>query len=378
MLAIKRLLFACFLLLSLTIHANDDLIDPGGYCGGDYFKNALVAFKLSPSIQNNGQLMAELMMNYGAELVDDILKKHPALKNPTGPLDARTISWMVDSYFAGNYDTLQRFFIVPFQTDANRYGAEMAIRVMLGETFPDFSTRPVFLNQAQFHAVKEFYEADDFRNAIHFLQGFYGVDEETARSMAISFHNRLYVENAHFVGLSDLETSGSRLVIYGHGLPGGSDIADGGVLVSYKEVVELLKANKISKNTDIELGNCFGGCGKLPPVKGTEEQLKQAFLNGAMDQYTGSLQESYAYRFARELYSRDPDYTGKVIAYKGSVSAAPTMVWTRDPRNPSVLKKLHKFGVSLQDSNGKMVTFDKDGMRIELTREQVMSNLEYQ
>lgn len=370
---LRYLLIVSALLVPLII-ASEQTRSPGSSCGGTKLENALLLLKIDPSAKDNGHLLAELMVQYGETLVSRMIEKHPALKNPKGRIDSKTISWITEAFFGNPTTSNSRYFIVPVLDPSGNYGANMIIGTLVGQSFPTLTSRPAFLSSDQFHAVKAAYENNDYEIPAHYLKTQHGLSSKVAKDMARQFHGQIFNSATSHTTLDTVDTSTHRLVIYGHGKPGSDTVTAGNATTTYQDIVDHLLANKIADNAEIEIGSCFAACGNISEkLSASPEQLKQAFLAGTIDQYLGNPADSFAHKLAKELYSRNLDFNGKIIAYKGAVTMHPRQVFIRDPHNPQQLIEVRGFGVALQANNGTLIHFTKEDMRIILGREDVMN-----
>lgn len=307
-------------------------------CDSLSISNALSSLHLNPSITKNGDFFAAILNEYASTVSDDLLKNHPVLmKKPNGLIDMKTIEWFILSYSKSDITDntkATKFFLSPFMTIDNQFGADSMIRTAVGESFPHLMYVPAFLSIEQLNAMKNSYKQNNYQTPTNYFVLFYKLERNVAQKMAE--------------------------VLF-------EFISDSNVKLHYSEVVDTIIKSSIPSHIQLELPHCFGTCGESlgegEKLDKTEDEILEIFKNGKMDQFFGPIENSYSYKFASMIYASWSGYDNNIISYYGSVGFLESAAWVRDINNPKNLIKYTVPFVSWLDKNGKSVNLDKNEFR---------------
>lgn len=345
-------------------------------CNKEFIKSSLIDLGLNSTIVNNGSLLANIQLEYSEFFVDELVNKHPSLKNPAGIIDTKTLKWIKEIGFSNKYSVGINYIVSPFITSANDYGANVFLRSWISELYPTIRTVPVFLSNEQLMAIRDLYYENDFELPILKLKKYFKLDKGTATALAKKVYYETFINEKYIIG-NDIKKIGKHKVsIAGHGVnnPNGSDvISDTDIVVRFDEVVNILKKSGIPHDVDLELLVCSGALMKSIPGK-TKEELKNIFINRTIDEYTGDYKKSFGYKFSNYLYFNWAEFTGLVFAYKGSYILNMGPTYYRDPHDEKKLLSKYINSVSWKDINGDRIRFDRAELRAEYKRSDFIGN----
>lgn len=371
MLKLKHYFFFLSLILFVnpSLHAND-IYDPIACTGGKPLKNALIALKLSPTIKYNGDLLAEVQMQYGKDLVESMIDYHPNLRRPDKAIDIKTIHWVLERFFLTQENQARRVYFSPFSKMNDKSIQEMVASI-ISESFPKITSIPVFFDEYKFKTIRTMFNKDNFNVSTGYIMSIYGTDRATSLLMAKAIYNQIFEKGKYVIGIENIKKNTRIISIIGHGHPGNPYINQNKLILHFSDVASLLKEADIPKDITISIDICNGSCGDLPRNFSTSlsrEELIQAFLEGKIKNHIGENRKSFGFMFSKVLFSIIPDFRGNIITYNGSLSFMPLSVLSIDKDNPTITKQKITFGVSLLTKDYKETWFDRSFMQYVYTR----------
>lgn len=371
---ISYMLFFIYNIVGSSVYAG------GGVCGlfsckPECVESDLLALGLPPIITENEELLSRLELEHGSQLVSKLIEKHPLLaKKSREKIDVSTLKWVKNEGFSKTFSPGVKYIFSPFLSAENNFGSNALIDTFLPETYPFLRSRLGFFNEEQLNAAKQEFKKENFRTPVHFLGRSFDITGEKALKIAKKIYSTVFKEGNYILADNLSNISGHYIMIVGYGLPGADFVSDNRVSVTYKDVINILKENKIPNDVNVELKHDYAGFGKVDTnTKKTENQLTKMFVKRSLEIIQGSKEDSYAYKFAKGIYSAWPQFTGDIIAYNGLILPEKGG-YMRDPENLSTVTFEQIGSVGLLDINNTTVAFDKIEMTVEYKKENFAIN----
>lgn len=355
---IKPLILSFLVLVSSSSYSFEQASKmPGGNpCNQEHIKNTLFALRLSPNIQNNGELLAAIKSEYGVEMIDVITNEHKYFEDKDGAFDLNTLDWIVELLFK-NVNTGSVYFLAPFEESVEK----LIIQTLTTRAMPNLTIKPLFLSKEQFLSVRDQYKKNDFKYPIQDLISKKEVTENMARKMAVSLYKKVF-EEGNYAIVNDLKSKSiTKLIILGHGQPGEPVITSGNDGIHLDHLVDEIKKIGMPSTADIELFVCYAGASFDIDTGKSEEELIGLFLKKNIDSILGDERKTFAFYFAKELFSNWSDYSGDVIFYTGALQKD-VRLNTYFRLGDSVEKRLG-FSVGLKNQEADKIFFDINEMR---------------
>lgn len=362
------LLFS-FLFFGSLANAGDGLCGLNK-CSAPTLSPHLINLYLKPTIENNGDLLASLQMEYGRYFVDDLVGKSPLLaQKPEGKFDADTLEWIKDISFKETFSPGMKYMLSPFITSENNFGANFFLNQLIPRLYPLFKTRPIFLSEKQLKAMEELFVADRYEMPREYFSKHFLISDDSALIIIKKIHNEIFIKKNYIMKSDISKISNHTIQILGHGVPASEFIVDDSIKIHYSIVVKILRMIGIPTDVDIELITCNAAVGiNKQNTEKTKSELIELFRNKKIKDLAGDMKNSYAYKFSKEIYSSLPKFTGSVIAYVGLVYPTSFSAFMRNPKNPNEIITRKIPMTSVPDLNDKGVFFDKTEMTVEYKR----------
>lgn len=347
----------------------------GGMCGlgnsdNKCLKSKLIDLSLSPKIVNNADLLSGIKSQYNQRFVDKLTKKHPfLLKKPNANIDHKTLEWVEKIGFSKIDSPGVSYTLLPFIDDTTNYGQESFVISVIHDSYPIFKSRPYFFDFYQREAMKEIFSKNDFAEAVYILVKEYDLTEKAAYKFSKEIYKKIFKEKRYLLGVDIRKIGGHRLNIVGHGLPGKDYITDHLYIdadkLYYSEVVSILKKLHLPKDIDINLLSCFSGVGTPDIIiEKTTDELIDIFIDREVDTVIGDKENSYAYKFSKEIYETMPEFEGSIVGYKGEYLISPSETYTRSLIDPNQITFEKMHAIILFDINNLPVEFDRMEMKV--------------
>lgn len=343
-------------------------------CDSESIELKLIDLGLNPKIKTNKDLLSGINNEYGQVFVDELTRLHPFIsKKPDGKINKKTLYWVKKIGFSKISSLGIRYIFIPFIDNRSDFGEEIFFHAIIPEMYPAMKGVPYFYDIEQRDAMDRLFIKNNYADVIKYLEIEKGVDHKVSRKVAKDLYKKIFKEKKYLIGSDIKKIGGHRLIIIGHGLPGSESITNNqyvdAVEIHYSDVVKMLKNISLPENVNINLQTCFSGVGLTEiNTNKTEDELIRLFINKQFDSVIGDKENSYAYKFAKEIYETFPQFRGNVFGYNGEYVINPLITYTRSPTDPTKVISKYMFSISLYDVNNEIVEFDRSEMMVEYNK----------
>lgn len=340
-------------------------------CDKSTIEKELVFLGLAPTSKNNGELIKDIKHKYNDAFLGALTEQNMNIKqNEHGLFSVKELDFVADIGFKETFSPGVAYFLSPFNTPDNQYGADLLLETLLPYIYPRFRARLIVLHEMQLNALKKRFTSDVFVAHMNFFLEELGVEEDELKKVSATLFNTLFDEENYISAnqknrLKNL--SGHHVNIIGYSLPGNDELFYNGVKIHYKIVVETLITMKIPVDVIIDLQHDYAGVGEgEKETKESKNKLKLRFLNKDINSIWGDEKTSYAYKFSAELYRQWPEFIGSIKAYTGEIVSDYSKGFIRDPNNDKNLILINPINaVGVLDHQENLVLFDKFEMTVE-------------
>ena len=338
----KKYRVSILLFISFFLSLSKSIASPDNSCNTAEIKKELVYLGLNPTSENNKELLKDIESKYPENFVRKIEEEIKHIKHDSdGSFNIKTLEYIEKIGFSGLYSPGVSYFISPFKTSLNNYGAELFIKTLLPYVYPVFKARMIILNQEQLEAFKRKYNDDNFRCDLEDYLKSAGVKSSDVEVVLNKLYNQLF-DDKNYIFHNDMEKlkhiNNHHVMMIGFNSPGEGNIFYNGAKLEYKDVVTLLEKTALPPYVIYNLKHDYAGVGKGDKeISKNINQIKTAFLNKKISDLWGDKTESYTYKFSEYLYANSR-FKGDVIAYTGEIVFDYNQNGhIRDPKNTNTL-----------------------------------------
>ena len=371
----KKYIVSILLFVSFFLSLSKGIASPDNSCNTAEIKKELVYLGLNPTIENNKELLKDIESKYPEDFVRKVEEEIQHIKHDSdGSFDIKTLEYIERIGFSGLYSPGVSYFMSPFKTSLNDYGAELFIKTLLPYVYPVFKARMIILNQEQLEAFKKKYNDDNFRCDLEDYLKSAGVKSSKVEVVLTQLYNQLF-DNENYILHNDEEKlkyiNNHHVMIIGFNNPGEDNIFFNGAELEYKDIVTLLEETALPPYVIYNLKHDYAGVGKGDKeISKDIKHIQAAFLNKKISELWGDKTESYAYKFSKHLYEKSR-FKGEVISYIGE------MVFDynqnghiRDPKNTNALVRYKPINsVLVRTGNEIELYFDYSEMMIKYKKD---------
>lgn len=288
-------------------------------CSENEIISELTQLNLDTEIKTNIQLLENLINKYGYEIYSYFLSAHPSLVNDeNGKIDAKTLQWVSEAIWSPKNPITKNIIIV----------GNIHKKSVLKE-YVEFIFNSLYLINEKVRIV--FKNNDDYvffkRKAIPALVAMMKEQNphisENLISIATSkFEKYFFTHNGYAIGFNFITYSNPSISIIGHGNVKDSEISIGGVNITIKKIVNILKVLNIPSDATVKLESCFSACSSSI-INNTKAEIISLFKMEKLTELTGPIKGSFLDLFSRKLYTLIPTFNGDVEGYIGKLYLKP-------------------------------------------------------
>lgn len=342
-------------------------------CKSEHLFTALSSFGLPPEITKNDELIDGIRIEYGQGLIEELIKEHPSLgRNTGGKIDHKTLKWVQKIGFDNKHSSGVKYIFSPFITKDGNYGADIFIKTMIPQVYPKLMSVPGFFNKEQLLAIETRFAENDFELPKSSLQSYFLINEVKALKIAKKLYKEIFKEKKYISEEELKNIENHNITIVGHGFSGKDYISSDGVQLSLSEVVKIIKNSGIPGRVNIELKHNYAGLGSVEDkIDKTIDELKDMLIQGKINEVVLNKENSYAYKFAKEIFSQWPQFSGNITAYNGFVVPNQVLAYMINPKDQGSLITNVMYSVGLVAKDRKKVHFNKSELRVKYIKEDV-------
>lgn len=350
-----------YCLIFFLLIPNHALLQPV-VCDIPKLEKMLDKMRFSQNLRVNKELLDEVGLYYDDNFKNYLVETHPHLReNPNGAINEETLTWLKNMInYSMSFPFRYKFFSFPTY-DEPEYD-KLINELVFEHEAPFFRTQAIFPRKEH---LGVFIKAVNEEGVItrKFKRARPGLSNEEAEAMAKRFIKHYMNPENSRVGFDDLPDD-PRIEIIGHGGGDPSIISAVDEYVSYKQIVRTLIELKLPINAEIEMSSCWSSC---PIAVSGQEILTK---NQVLDMYEKNTLTSYFFKpnipsflkyFAKELFSKDKKFKGKVLGYPGYYQLGVTKdVYKINKKGNAVLMGSAAAATSIQTKDGRVNILRKD------------------
>lgn len=317
-LAKKTRLSICLFLVSYLFYSTHLLAGLLGPCLPEQLKEELMQMELDPDIVVNHEFLNALKIEYGEEVLDYLISKHPYLSDPSKHIDPLTLHWAAEAIWSPKSKIAKYMLIIMNLSDEETL--KEYISFALQNLFDmKNKTKLVFLTKEDFNKFKA--KATLTIQEL-LLSNNPNLPDIELLTIAKAFKKYYLGKSGHMIGFDAKPYENIIISIEGHGDAGNDNLVLGHSMMSSDELIDKIKEIKIPTDATVRIDVCFSGC-TTRKLEMTKNEIKHLFISNQLTSHFGVISGSFIDTVSKKLYQAMPAFNGRVEGYIGRVITLP-------------------------------------------------------